>query len=194
MKLCEAEAFILKEFRKRLSETLYYHSVDHVLDVAEAVSRIAFAEGITDVETLSLLRTAALFHDVGFLKTYAGHEEKGCEMVHRILPDFDYADEQILIICGMIRATEIPQNPTNKLEEILCDADLDYLGRDDFEVIARYLFCELRERKMVKDEKSWNQIQVRFMKKHHYWTPTSNRTRQPKKQENLAYLQSVVDQ
>lgn len=194
MKLQEAEAFILNELRGKLSETLYYHSVDHILDVVEAVLRIAKAEGIEDEETLNLLRTAALFHDVGFLKTYAGHEEKGCEMVRMILPEFEYTEEQIAEICGMIRATKIPQTPTNKLEEILCDADLDYLGRDDFKAIAHYLFRELRERDMVKNEKIWNQIQVQFMENHQYWTPTSCRTREPKKREHLDHLQSVVDQ
>ena len=34
-------------------------------------------------------------------------------------------------------ATKIPQTPLTKLEEIICDADLDYLGREDFFEISR---------------------------------------------------------
>ena len=39
-------------------------------------------------------------------------------------------------------ATEIPQNPKTHLEMIMCDADLDYLGRYDFETISNNLYTE----------------------------------------------------
>lgn len=88
----------------------------------------------------------------------------------------------------MIRATRIPQAPQTKLDEILCDADLDYLGRDDFEPIARSLYDELKARGLVTDERAWDQIQVRFLRGHHYWTPTAVATRQAVKQQHLSML------
>ena len=36
----------------------------------------------------------------------------------------------------LILATKVPQKPKNKLEKIICDADLDYLGREDFDNIS----------------------------------------------------------
>jgi uncharacterized protein len=192
MKLSEAEAFILKELRTKLSNTLYYHSLGHVMDVADAVVRIAKAEGIRDEETLTLLRTAALFHDAGFIKTYQGHEEESCRIIWKALPQFEYTPDQIKTICGMIRATRIPQAPETKLEEILCDADLDYLGRHDFETIANYLYRELKERGLVGDERSWNRIQIEFMENHQYWSRTARRSRQPMKDEHLCRLREIV--
>ncbi len=192
MKLSEAEAFIVNELRTKLSDTLYYHSLGHVMDVTDAVVRIARAEGIRDEETLDLLRTAALFHDVGFTRTYNGHEEEGCRISKEVLPRFEYTPEQIWTICGMIRATRIPQSPQNKLEEILCDADLDYLGRHDFETIAHYLYRELKERGMVENEKAWNRIQIEFMENHQYWSRTAQRSRQPMKDEHLCRLREMV--
>lgn len=192
MKSREAEAFILEELHNKLSDTLYYHSLGHILDVAEAAERIARVEGIEDEQTLTLLRTAALFHDAGFIETYKGHEEEGCRISKEVLPSFDYTPEQIKAICGMIRATKIPQRPKNKLEEILCDADLDYLGRDDFETIAHYLYCELKERKMVTDDRTWNQIQIDFMENHQYWTPSVQHARQPIKRLHLCRLRELV--
>ncbi len=194
MKLHDAETFILKELQDKLSDTLYYHSLSHILDVAEAAVRIAISEGILDEETLTLLRTAALFHDAGFIKTYGGHEEEGCRISREVLPHFGYSPAHIRMICGMIRATKIPQQPKNKLEEILCDADLDYLGRDDFEAIAHGLYCELKERNMVGDDKSWNQIQIRFMENHHYWTPSAQDSRQPIKRLHLCRLHQLVQE
>jgi len=98
MKLIEAEAFILSKLRSELSDTLYYHCLHHTLDVAEAAERIAKAEGINDSEELTLLRTAALFHDAGFITTYKGHEAVSSRMAQRYLPQFGYEPQQITLI------------------------------------------------------------------------------------------------
>lgn len=188
MNLPEAEAFILDKLRTELSDTLYYHSPDHTLDVAEAVGRIAQAEGIIDGETLVLLRTAALFHDAGFLTAYKGHEAESSRLAHEYLPRFGYEPRQIVLISGMIEATKIPQSPKNKLEEILADADLDYLGRPDYEPIAYSLYREMRARDLVPDEEAWNQIQIKFMEQHAYWTDYSKTIRQPAKYFHLRRL------
>ncbi|MPR35836.1 HD domain-containing protein [Salmonirosea aquatica] len=190
MRLTDAEAFILPKLRSELSDTLYYHSLHHTLDVMESVIRIAGAEGISDSETLTLLRTGALFHDTGFLFTYQGHENESCRLARELLPGFGYSMPQIDTICGMIEATKIPQNPKNKLEEIICDADLDYLGRDDFEAIAGCLYRELKARDRVADERAWNAIQIKFLENHRYRTPTGRALRQPGK---LIHLQKLRD-
>jgi HD superfamily phosphodiesterase len=192
MNVAEAEQFALSTLASGLSPTLYYHGLHHVLDVVEAANRIAQAEQITDNESLDLLRTAALYHDIGFISTYSGHEEWGCQYVRDVLPRFGYKPDQIDIICGMIMATRVPQVPQNKLEKVLCDADLDYLGRDDFEPIAHSLYNELKARNMVIDEVAWNHIQVKFLENHRYWTPTAVTTRQASKQQHLDALRQSM--
>ncbi|MFD2570614.1 HD domain-containing protein [Spirosoma soli] len=193
MNVAEAEQFAISTLASGLSPTLYYHGLHHVLDVVEAAGRIAQAEYITDAESLNLLKTAALFHDIGFISTYNGHEAWGCQYVREVLPRFGYEQGQIEAICGMIMATRVPQMPQTKLEEILCDADLDYLGRNDFEPIAHSLYDELKVRNMVADETAWNRIQVKFLESHHYWTPTAIATRQAAKQQRLDALRVLVD-
>lgn len=85
-------------------------------------------------------------------------------------------------------ATKIPQNPQNILEQIIADADLDYLGRDDFEVIADSLFQELRQREMVADLETWNKIQVKFLESHQYWTKSTIALRNEQKMKHLKAL------
>ncbi len=191
MKPHEAEVFILQKLRSELSPTLYYHGLHHTLDVVEAAERIGKAEGIADEEKLTLLRTAALFHDAGFLFTYQGHEAEGCRLVRDVLPGFDYTSEQIAAVCGMIEATKIPQSPKNLLEEIICDADLDYLGRDDFEVIADSLYQELKVRALVEDARTWDAIQIKFLENHRYRTATARHTRQSTKLLHLQRLKKT---
>ncbi|WP_461131183.1 HD domain-containing protein [Spirosoma aerophilum] len=192
MNIVDTEQFIVNLLASELSPTLYYHGLHHVMDVVNAAEWIARAEGITDIESLTLLKTAALFHDAGFMSVYKGHEEAGCLYVQKVLPDFGYNEAQINAICGMIMATRIPQTPKTKLEEILCDADLDYLGRDDFEPIAHSLYEELKARDMITDEVAWNRIQVSFLRSHHYWTKTAISARQGAKEQQINFLQALI--
>ncbi|WAC14305.1 HD domain-containing protein [Dyadobacter pollutisoli] len=192
MNVEQAKSYITGELRASLDTTLYYHGFHHTLDVTNAALRLAEAEHIREREALQLLETAALFHDSGFLNTYNGHEQEGCRIVSQVLPDFEFSEKQIAVICGMIMATKIPQAPQTLLEKIICDADLDYLGRDDFEQVAATLFEELKIRGMVTDISTWNQIQVRFLETHQYWTSSAQSWRDAAKQAHLKSLKATV--
>ncbi|WP_035557419.1 HD domain-containing protein [Hymenobacter sp. IS2118] len=187
-----AEAYIVEELRRGLSPTLYYHGLHHTLDVAAVALELAVAEGVTDPESLGLLRMAALFHDAGFLRTYQGHEAAGGELVRATLPDFGYTPTQIEQICSMIMATRYPQEPRNQLDDILCDADLDYLGRDDFEPISTSLFQELTARQLIAGEYEWFQLQASFLAHHRYWTPTTIARRTAAKQARLDHILALL--
>lgn len=182
---------ILKRLRENLPEHLSYHSVMHVKDVIDAVEKIAKSEGVSD-EDLVLLKTAALFHDTGFLYGSKNHEEKSCEIAVEYLSDNGYSDLHIEQIKGMIMATKIPQTPKNHLEQIVADADLDYLGRDDFFVIGDKLFEELSMFGIVNSERDWNLLQEKFLESHHYFTETAINTRKEKKQINLNIIKTKL--
>ncbi|WP_019947543.1 HD domain-containing protein [Hymenobacter aerophilus] len=183
-----AETYVLDLLRRHLSPTLLYHGPHHTLDVVEQADSLARAEGITDAQELALLRTAAFYHDSGFLTTYQGHEAAGCALARQALPGFGYTEAQIELICRLIMATQMPQSPGNShLAQILCDADLDYLGRPaDFWPISQTLFEELKTRGRMADETAWLELQVRFLGSHRYWTPTATARREAAKQQRLA--------
>ncbi|RYU94964.1 HD domain-containing protein [Emticicia agri] len=189
----KAEAYVFDKLEDSLSATLFYHGVHHTIDVCKAVLQIAIAEGINDKETLLLLQTAALYHDSGFISTYKGHEEESCRLARLSLPDFDYSDEEIETICSLIMTTKIPQNAHTHLEKIMADADLDYLGREDFWPISDSLYEELKEREMVTDRNSWNKLQIQFLESHHYWTDTANQWRTPNKLKRIEELKAKME-
>jgi HD superfamily phosphodiesterase len=191
MDFSAAKTFILEKLKRELPAHLSYHSVEHILDVYDAANMLAKEEGIGE-EDLTLLLTAALYHDTGFLIQQKDHEKLSCDIAKEHLPSFNYSKEQIEKICGMIMATQIPQRPKNKLEEILCDADLDYLGREDFYEIGDKLFEELSVFGVLKTEEEWNKLQVRFLETHDYFTKTAVRLRKKRKEEFLAEVRSKV--
>jgi HD superfamily phosphodiesterase len=175
---------VLNILQKNLSDKLYYHSIKHTKDVVKAVERIALLEGVTD-EGLFLLKTAAILHDAGFIERYEHNEPIGARMATEILPKYGYTEQHIKTIVELIHVTEIPHRPINKLQEIICDADLDYLGRADFEKIADRLRRELREMNKINSDRAWDNLQVKFLNQHRYFTKTAKETRQKKKEENL---------
>ena len=79
-------------------------------------------------------------------------------MQERILPGYNYTPEQIERICSIIMATRLPPRPADLLEEIICDSDLDYLGRSDFIPVSNTLFEELKAQNKMKDLNEWNKI------------------------------------
>ena len=191
MEYNDAKQFILGKLEKELKPDLFYHGMRHTLDVLNITEELCAAEKINPYETF-LLKTAALFHDAGFTINNKNHEELGCDLVRKHLPQFGYTDEEIERICGMIMATKIPQSPKNRLEEIICDADLDYLGRDDFYSIGESLFQELKAYNVLQDIETWNRIQVSFLTAHGFFTETNKARRAPVKAEYLEELKEIV--
>ena len=156
---------VLEKLSNGLHENLTYHCVDHTLDVLESAERLAKLEGVNGHD-LALIKTAALLHDLGFLESYKGHEEVSMRMASEMLPQYGYSDEDIAKIQGMIKSTEIPQTPSTKLEEIIADADLDYLGREDLFLIGQRLQYEWKMQGFISTLKEWHEKQLAFLKAH----------------------------
>lgn len=178
---------ILSRLENELDPRLGYHNISHTLDVLEQVQVLAKQEKVTDDHDLLLLKTAAVFHDSGFLFVYKNHEERGCEIASDSLRNI-FSEEDIKKVCGMIMATKIPQSPKTMLEQIICDADLDYLGRDDFEPISQTLHKEFIIFKIIPEDIVWDHIQIKFFESHHYFTKSSISKRNEKKLKYLNIL------
>ena len=182
---------VMKMLREELPSNLFYHNPEHTADVVQASSRIAMAENCTPHEIL-LIKSAALFHDTGYVRDMREHEKHGCDIAKERLDLHKASAEDINTICGLIMVTKVPQLPGNKLEEIICDADLDYLGRDDYFPIADNLYREFVALEKIKSEKDWIQLQVNFLQAHKYFTASSIRLRQAKADSNLRKLMEAV--
>jgi uncharacterized protein len=191
MEFKRVKAFILHKLKKELPKNLTYHSAEHIKDVYRSAKILAKLEKV-EGEDLTLLLTAVLFHDSGFLWQQHEHEIVSCEIAKKYLPEYGYTPEQIERICGMIAATKIPQSPHNRLEEIICDADLDYLGRDDFFKIGNGLYEELCMYGILNNEDEWNALQVRFLEKHTYFTASAKKLRKEKKEEYIAMVKAKL--
>ena len=185
-------SFLMPRLEKELPAWLSYHHANHTKNVIAAAMQLAAEENIAG-DDLTLLKTAALFHDAGFLQQTDGHEEISCILAREFLPDYEYSDGQVEHICRIIMATRLPQSPADHLSEILCDADLFYLGKDDYSATAEKLFQEFKKTGVVKTETEWQLKQVEFLSSHTYFTKSATRLLQEKKQDTLQQLKLKVE-
>lgn len=187
----DIQEIILDKLEKELPDYLYYHNVKHTVDVVTEVELIGWGESCTDEEIL-LLKTAGLFHDAGHTIAYDNHEFYGTQLAKEMLPKFNYTPEQIEQICSIIMSTKLPPKPTNLLENIICDSDLDYLGRSDFIPVSNTLYEELKAQNKMGSLNDWNKIQVKFISGHQYFTGTARSLREVNKQLQIERIQSLI--
>ena len=187
----DLQEMILDKLEKELPAYVFYHNVKHTVDVVTEVELIGWAEGCSDEEIL-LLKTAGLFHDTGITISFDNHELHGAEYARKILPGYNYSPQQIERICSIIMATKLPPKPSDLLEEIICDSDLDYLGRSDFIPVSNTLFEELKAQNKMKDLNEWNKMQVKFISGHQYFTKTARSLREVNKQLQIERIQSLI--
>lgn len=187
----DLQEIILDKLERELPDYLYYHNVKHTVDVVTEVELIGWAEGVSD-EDILVLKTAALFHDAGHTINYDEHEYHGTVLAREMLPGFGYSKEQIDKICEVIMATRMPPKPKNLLEKIICDADLDYLGRSDMIPVSNTLYKELKEQEKIGTLNDWNKLQVNFITGHQYFTQTAQSLREVNKQKQIERIRELI--
>ena len=186
--ISKIQQHIIFMLNSRLPASLTYHNVEHTLNVAKECNILAEEEGITDENTLQQLQIAALYHDTGFLYGRSKHEEKSCVLARKELPGFGVDEKSIDTVCEIILATRVPQLPKNILQQIICDADLAYLGNDDFFYISEQLHREFIAHDIVNSDQEWERSRILFMQSHSYFTTSAKKRHNPKKLFHLNLL------
>lgn len=192
--LDQARQYALRRLECELSPRLFYHRLAHTRDdVVPAAERYLAMIGVNGEASL-LVRTAAYFHDLGFIERATNHEAIGVQIAAEVLPNFGYEPTHIWTIGGMILATKLPQSPHTLLEQVLADADLDLLGRDDFLALNQALRAELAASGKLMTDEQWYDGQLRFIQSHRYWTAAARALRDARKQENIEALTKLLSQ
>ena len=175
----------------KLSKDLHYHGINHTLNVLKVINQYIKRENVNSTDA-KLLRIGVLLHDIGFTISNNNHELRSVEIANKLMLDFGFTCEQFEIVKDLILSTRIPQKPKNKLEKIICDADLDYLGRTDYYPISDLLFKELKAYSIITTKKDWNKTQLRFLENHKFHTKFAQKNRQPNKEKRIEELKQLV--
>jgi predicted metal-dependent HD superfamily phosphohydrolase len=191
-RLKKVDQYIRALFKDELPSGIKFHDANHTLHPARGVvavaNRIALSEKISEHDR-ELLIAAAYFHDTGYIREYAKNEPIAARMAGRILKLIGYRPKEIEKVQKMILATDLARKPRTRLEKILCDADLDNLGREDFFKLDSKLREGRRIRGLdVSDDVKWYRGTLEVMKNHKYYTESQIKLREEEKQKNMKKL------
>ena len=185
---------VINRLKALLPDEVVYHDIHHTLNVEKAAMRFARLEGL-DEESIQLLRTAVLYHDAGFVVEYHHNESFGITMAENALPKFGYSEEHINIVRSIIASTASNTKPTNLLEQIMCDADHDYLGRADYFTVAKKLRSELENYGQSMTEIEWVEFQLNYLEKvHRFYTETAKNIRLQAKKAHIENLKQQLNE
>ena len=182
---------ILGILNSKLPKELSYHNLQHTLDALQVCNQY-IKRAKLDKHAAKLLRLGVLFHDIGFTVSKKNHEASGIEIAEGLMREFNFPKKDMDVVTGLIMATRMPQNPQNQVERIICDVDLDYLGRSDFYPISDQLYKELQNDSIAQNKLEWNKIQIEFLESHKFHTVFAKRNRQPQKEKRIAELKTWV--
>ena len=178
---------IFQRLKKELSKDLLYHNIQHTKEVLKSAIKLAKLEKISKDEKY-LLKTACILHDIGYLERYEDNEVIAVKIAKQILPEFNYNSEEIKTISQIIMATKMPQIPKDNLSKIICDADLDNLGKKNFFIKSNLLRFELEKQGKILPLKEFYQNQINLLKSHKYFTNSANKLYGKQKEKNLQEL------
>lgn len=191
------DQYIRELFKDELPDAIKYHDANHTLHPTKGVvavaNKLAIAENISEHDR-ELLITAAYFHDTGYIRAYEKNEPIAARMAGRILKLIGYLPSEIEKIQKMILATDLKRMPETHAEMILCDADLDHLGRDDFFILDQKLREGRQARGLdVSDDLDWYEGTLQLIKTVEYHTAHQKKLREKGKQENINKLLKKIE-
>jgi predicted metal-dependent HD superfamily phosphohydrolase len=191
------DQYIRDLFRDELPDGIKYHDANHTLHpdrgVVAVANNLAISENISEHDR-ELLITAAYFHDTGYIREYDKNEPIAARMAGRILKLIGYKANEIENIQKMILSTDFERNPKTHVEKILCDADLDNLGREDFFKLDGKLREGRRIRGLdVSDDAKWYRGTLEIIKKYQYYTESQKKLREKGKQKNIKRLLNKLE-
>ncbi len=172
----EVEQFVERKLTEDLTPGHMYHNWPHTVSVRQACSNLASQSGL-DAREMEILDLAALFHDIGFIQTYQGHEAVSREIAGSFLQARDYPVEKLEKVLSCIDATRPSLEPANLLEEIIKDADLSNLGNPGYLASLDNLRQEWEQLcKETYSDQEWYRLNFKFLKDHRYYTEAARIT------------------
>lgn len=177
----------LKFLKDNLDKNLYYHCLDHTKEVIDAVDVICEGETLTQDEYITL-KAAAVLHDVGFVRSPERHEEHSVDIARQWLPKYGFSNDLIEEVCKCIASTKMGFKAENKLQQLLIDADLFYLGTTNYFKHAESLKEEFMFLGKDFNNHEWLDVQIDFLNQHEYYRDYAKKHLEPNKRKVLDTL------
>jgi predicted metal-dependent HD superfamily phosphohydrolase len=189
----QAENFVSKLLKDKLSNSYTYHNFNHTLDVVAAVDTLADSENINPSDK-EILLIAAWFHDTGYINGCDNHEDSSIVIATNFLNEKGKTTDYIEKVAGLIKATTYNYVPQTLFEKIIKDADYYHLSSNEYGSTCESLRMEWQtvDRKLYSDC-DWVMENLDFLAhRHQFYTDYALKNWQPLKEKNIKRLQKKM--
>jgi predicted metal-dependent HD superfamily phosphohydrolase len=163
-------SYVILFLSENLSENLSFHSIGHTYDVVGAAREIGVQSNLSE-EEMTVLQTAAWFHDCGYANMYIGHEEESKKIAESFLQNCGCKRDFIEAVLSCIDSTKYPPKPSSLLERVICDADMYHLTRPNYPKYEKALRQEFEKYlELIYTDEEWLKKNCNFFKDHEYYT------------------------
>lgn len=189
----EAENFVCKLLKDKLSVLYFYHDCNHTLEVVAAVKELSKEEKLSPLES-EIVLLAAWFHDVGYIYGCENHEDHSVDIVSDFLKEKDKSDEYIQKVSSVIKATVFDYVPQTLLEKIIRDADFFHFTKEDYPIKCNLLRREWESTNKVKyTDLEWAQENLRMLSQRQvYYTDYAIANWQILKEKNIKVIEQEI--
>ncbi|UOQ53595.1 Pycsar system effector family protein [Hymenobacter cellulosivorans] len=183
--LKKAKAYITALFEEKLPKSLVYHSFKHTATTVKEAKALGEATELSP-EDLEALVLAAWFHDAGYTEVYDGHEYRSMEMAEQWLQSQGYPADRIAVVKDIIRATHRNETAKTELQQLLVDADMSSMGKEEFFANGELLRAEW-ETVLGKsyDSVEWAETQLDFLLSSKFLTDAAKDRYKDQYKENI---------
>jgi len=189
----QAEDFVCKLLKDKLSNSFTYHNIKHTKDVVNAVELLCDKEALNQFDR-EVVVMAAWFHDTGYIFGCENHELSSVTIVIDFLKEKKKSTEYIDTVSSLIKATTFDYVPKTNLEKIIRDADYSHFANPDYLKV-----CELLRREWEKtnakfyNDLEWAKENYRILKQcHYYYTDFAITNWSPLKEKNIELVQNKI--
>ena len=178
----ESENYLSALLAEKLPSTIIFHNFYHAIQVKKYAETIGEHSGLS-AEEMNILRICALFHDSGYVKSSKKYIEESISLASAFLAEHGIDQQTIDYVSEIIGANKLPQNPKDKIAEVLCDADLMYIASENGIEQFDLLYDETVLVKKNFDKRSaFEKANIDYFTTHTYFTEYGKTILQPKKE------------
>ncbi|PTM11943.1 MAG: phosphohydrolase [Bacteroidetes bacterium] len=190
--IAETEKFVVQLLNDKLDNKFVYHNLAHTQRVVEKSIELVELAKINEPDKTHLLLSAWL-HDTGYTEKIENHEDESSIIASTFLSEQGLSKNEIDIVCNLILATKINNEPKTQLEKIIRDADCAHIGNKNYLDISELLRkeWELTSDKTLS-ESDWLAENINFLStKHRFYTNEASSIWDKGKGKNLSQLLKI---
>ncbi|SDX26662.1 Pycsar system effector family protein [Flavobacterium degerlachei] len=189
----QAEDFVCKLLKDKLSNSFTYHNIKHTKNVVNAVEVLCEKEALNQIDK-ELVLVAAWFHDTGYIYGCENHELSSVSIVIDFLKEKEKSNEYIDTVSSIIKATTFDYVPKTILEKIIRDADYSHFANSDYLKVCELLRTEwVNTQKKIFSDFEWANENYRILSVcHKYYTDYAIANWTPLKEININLVHNKI--